>query len=357
MGAAISTNVSRTENEIISKAVNQCKRGTASNELYLKGITHDPAPTCKNPTFSVQQSAVVDADCFINALQNNMADTIKKMQATTQAGFGIAGSTNIDEGKQKINAALTNSCGGVSATQVIDAKDITSRACDMTFIQNATAQSKCKIDALQDAALKTESNMDAGATGASLASILFGSGSSVIVWIIGLVVVLGIIGGIGYYMQSDSDSGSSFSKFKSKIKSKKNKKKPNKKTDDEDNTQEGGRGKWYENTNYPLSILMVCMFLLSVFISQSKLTDSSKQLTPSDMLNFGNKVNELHLKEAFGRHSSTSSYNDGGVEWPDYNIYERAGGNNWVDKDIFGQDYVRDPNYYKDLDSYYNVQF
>ena len=198
MGAQVSTTVSETENEIITKSVNQCKRGVASNELYLQGFTHRAAPQCKNPTFSVEQSAVVDASCFINALQDNMANTIKNLSTTAQGGFGIQGATSIDRSKQLINAQLENICGGASSQNLVSHKDIETNACDVAFVQNASSKSKCEIEALQKAAIQTDTTMETGAKGASISDLLFGSGMSLIIW---AIVILVVLGGVYYYMK------------------------------------------------------------------------------------------------------------------------------------------------------------
>jgi len=352
MGAAVSIGVSKTENEIITKSVNQCKKATVSNEMFLQGITHDPAPTCKNPTFSVQQSAVVDADCFINSLQNNMADSIKNMKTTTQVGFGIAGSTSIEESKQKINAALENACGGVSATQVVNAKDIRSRACDMTFIQNANAKSKCKIDALQDAAIKTDTTSETGATGASLSSLLFGTGSSLIIWIIVIVVVLGGIGGLVYYMKKKKtdDSGDS--------------------DEGTDTTQEGGANNAFINPqSYPIIIGIVVLALIAMFISRSKLSDNT--ITMRDLENFQTKVTEAQCiarqiprtrplppictprpSPCVSRPTTPQSDN---LSWPNYSAYEKANGNIYPTVNLFTQEYYENPQHRTQLDDYYGL--
>lgn len=279
MGATISTSVSKTQNEIITKSVNKCKRGTASNELYLQGITHDPAPSCKNPTFSVNQSALVDADCFINALQTNMAESISKLQTTAQGGFGITGATNINEAGQKISASLENSCGGVSATQVVNAKDITSRACDMVFVQNANAKSKCKIDALQDNAIKTDNALTTDATGASLASLLFGSGSSIIIYAIAIVIILGGLGTVFYYVRKS------------------------------DNDQDGGcAGGIDKRTIGLLAFMALLLYVISKYMGWNL------PFTQSDDL--------LRFSRTYSEAQSIADKNT----WPAYDSYEKAGG-------------------------------
>lgn len=311
MGASISTSVSKTQNEIITKSVNSCKKGVASNEMFLQGITHDPAPTCQNPTFSVTQSATVDADCFINALQTNMADAISKLNTTAQGGFGITGATNINEAGQKISASLETTCGGVSATQTVTAKDITSRACDMVFVQNANAKSKCKIDALQENAIKTDNALTTDATGASLGSLLFGSGSSIIVYAIAIVIILGGLGTVFYYVR---------------------------KTDRDD--QDGGCGK----TTYTQIAVFLAFLALALIIISKYMGWKVPVFDDGDLLKFTRTYNEaqavadihdqIDLQTNIGLQTNMA-----GAGWPSYVAYEKAGGLHDQGKNLFPDHY------------------
>jgi len=333
MGVTASTSVSKTDNQIITKSVATCKKASVSNELYLQGITQDPAPSCKNPTFMVSQSATVDADCFINALQTNMADAISKLKTGAQGGFGITAATNVNEASQKISASLETTCGGVSATQVINAKDITSRACDMVFIQNANAKSKCKIDALQDNAIKTDNALTTDATGASIGSLLFGSGSSIIVYAIAFVIIIGGLGTIAYYVS----------------KSKKD--------------QDGGCSGMKASHKQAIGLVALVALLLYV-VAKYFGWNGYESMGSGDLLKFNRTYNEAQAVAKIHEDIRSSMNTDtpvriegntGDRSWPSYASYEKAGGLHDKGLNLFPTHYGTGMSHDANLDNYFKT--
>lgn len=262
MGAGISSNVSEATSSVITSSVNKCKKGVASNELYLSGITHDPSPGCKTSSFNVNQSALVDADCFINSLQNNLVENVSKLTADAQAGIGVAVANNSSINKQNLESRLENICSGASSTNMVAAKDITSHSCDMTFVQNASAKTKCKIDAIQDAVVKTETVLASTATGASLGSLLFGGGIGGAVG--GIVIVLILIAAAYAYYKYRSGGMK----------------------------QMGGVDNFSlsDKKTYPVAIILTLLILVAVFVAYSRTNDT--QLTVVDLTNFQSKLSE-----------------------------------------------------------------
>lgn len=372
MGVGVSTNVSEATSSVLTTSVNKCKKGAASNELYLSGVTHDPSPGCKTSSFNISQSAVVDADCFINALQNNLVENVSKLTADAQAGIGVAVANNTSVNKQELNTKLENICAGASSTNMVSAKDITSHACDMTFVQNASAKTKCKIDALQDAVVKSETALASTATGASLGSLLFGGGIGGAVG--GIVIVLLLVAAAYAYYRYKTGGVSAVSDI---IRPRYRRPAPviDEQTDaspDAQDEQVGGDFNLFNKKNYPVVIIITLLILVGIFMAYSRTPNA--QLTASDLDNFQSKLFEAKKIANLETSTSTSTVSDIVNEQilPPYQNYRSSIVHNYesdqVQKqnllpvqmvyqnpsDIFEQPYMIGPVYYNDLDSYYN---
>lgn len=343
MGASVSSNVSEATSSVITSSVNKCKKGVASNELYLSGITHDPSPGCTTSSFNVNQSALVDADCFINSLQNNLVENVSKLTADAQAGIGVAVTNNTSVNKQNLESRLENICSGASSTNMVAAKDITSRACNMAFVQGASAKTKCKIDAIQDAVVKTETALASTATGASLGSLLFGGGVGGIVG--GIVIVLILIAAAYAYYKYKSGGI----------------------------RQMGGVDNFslFDKKTYPVAIILTLLILVVVFVAYSRTTDT--QLTVVDLTNFQSKLSEakkianLRATSSMVSDTNTDTQQSIGSNYyksPQVHNYESTQAQHHSQypvqmvyknpTDMFEQAYQTGPVYYDDLKSYYD---
>jgi hypothetical protein len=259
-----------------------------------------------------------------------------------------------------LESKLENKCGGASSTNLVAIKDITTRACDMTIVQNASAKAKCKIDALQEAVVKSDTTLASTATGASLGSLLFGGGIGGIVG--GIVIVLILIG-IAYYIYKKRTAATA-----------------------QLSAQIGGVDKFslFDKKTYPVAIILTLLILVVIFIAYSRTPDT--QLTVIDLTNFQSKLSEAKKIANLGTTSNTVSdtYQSQSYEpnyepsyepnyepsyYSDYNKspqvhnYESTQVQHHSSRpiqmvyqnptDMFEQAYQTGPVYYDDLKSYY----
>ena len=364
MGASVSSNVSQTDNQTITNSVNQCNKGVASNTLFIQGFKHDPLPSCQNPSFNVNQSASVDATCFINAMQDGMAQSLTNLNANTTAGFGLSGSSNVNDSKQKIVQNLQNICGGASSTQLVAAKDIETKACNVVFVQNATAQTACQISALQDATIQTDSTLQAQSAGASLASFIFGSNLGISMMM--LIAIIVVVGG-GYLIFKNYGSGAQPEEAVEtpEIEPEEN---------ETDETKSlggklfGGFGE-FNSENYSMLIIIIILFMAVIFIAFSR--SSNNKITMSDFGNFQNKISQAKkiagLEQSDQSEQSDDSYLSEPLrpnpirpkytywtdeEYPQYSWYERQTVSP-IPTNLFPISYTTKTMHHNTLDSYY----
>lgn len=152
MGAQASTNKNKISTEINSIAKNKCPTVSAVNEVSLKGVEITCPEFCAQIgqcKGGIQQTAMVESSCILNAQQDALSEAISKMDASVKSGLGLGASTNISDVKKKLRQEIENSCGTVSANNKISVADSKLNTCDNTFIQGATAKSQCQMAALQ----------------------------------------------------------------------------------------------------------------------------------------------------------------------------------------------------------------
>lgn len=205
MGGQAASSKSKVENDLVTKAFNSCPNVVASNTVNLSGVQFRPDlnPQCVNPKFEINQSAGVEADCVIKSLQDSLAETVSKMSAESQGGFGFQASQTVSDIKTQIEQITENNCGNQSATNVADIKDTLVTACDWHFVQNATAKSSCKLDSLQKLTNEVTSEQAATSTGLTLASFFTGYGGLTTIIMI-IIIGGGLYGGYSYYQENES---------------------------------------------------------------------------------------------------------------------------------------------------------
>lgn len=195
MGAQASTNVSKQKSDIVTQSYNKCPPVSAQNKTDIEGVKFNP-PTeiCLKygikPVFEINQNAGVKADCVISNLQDTLAEAISKLDAEAQGGLGFQASTNISDISAKITQTLDNSCGKLDAKNIIAIKDTEVTSCDWRFVQNATAQSSCKINNLQKLANKIETQEKAKTEGLTLGNFLLGNGPFVAIGMVIIIIVI-----------------------------------------------------------------------------------------------------------------------------------------------------------------------
>ena len=206
MGAQASTNKNKISTEINTSAKNRCPSVSAVNEVSLKGVEITCPEFCAQIgqcKGGIQQTAMVDATCVLNAQQDALSEAISKMDASVKTGLGLGASTNVSDVKKKLRQEIENSCGTVSANNKISVADSKLNTCDNTFVQNATAKSQCQMAALQkiqdkvvtDQVAKTEGYDPMGAMKA-YAYIIAGVIGLIMLIVVG-VIVKGSMGGSG----------------------------------------------------------------------------------------------------------------------------------------------------------------
>jgi hypothetical protein len=197
MGAQASTNKNKISTEINSIAKNKCPTVSAVNEVSLKGVEITCPEFCAQIgqcKGGIQQTAMVDSSCILNAQQDALSEAITKMDSSVSSGLGLGASTNISDVKKKLRQEIENSCGTVSANNKISVADSKLNTCDNTFVQGATAKSQCQMASLQKIQDKVVSDQVAATTGYDPMGAVKAY-AYVIAGIIGLIVlvVVGIL--------------------------------------------------------------------------------------------------------------------------------------------------------------------
>jgi hypothetical protein len=207
MGAQASTNKNKISTEINSIAKNKCPTVSAVNEVSLKGVEITCPEFCAQIgecKGGIQQTAMVDATCILNAQQDALSEAISQMDASVKTGLGLGASTNISDVKKKLRQEIENSCGTVSANNKISVASSKLNTCDNTFIQNATAKSQCQMASLQkiqdkvvtEQVAKTEGYDPMGAMKA-YAYVIAGIIGLIVLIIVGVIVKSTMGGGSG----------------------------------------------------------------------------------------------------------------------------------------------------------------
>ena len=210
MGASVSTNTSAVNNDFSSQEYATCGNTVASNTIDIHSLKYTQPPGCPADSkgFLAQQTSAVKADCVIGILQQNVADTVSKMNADAQAGLGFAVSTDSSNISNQIKNKISASCGDKSSTNQASISDTEVTACNLAIIQDASAQSSCAINTLQAITSNVQSTQDTSAKGGSLFGDLFGGMPSWIWIIIGIVVLLILAGaGFGLYRHFSGKKG------------------------------------------------------------------------------------------------------------------------------------------------------
>lgn len=208
MGVAASTNSTSIATKMIQSAYNSCPAVSSVNITTIKDVNFDPPPPqyCNPPSsFTVGQTASLDADCILGSLQSNISQEAAKLNATTQAGIlGLSASTNIADFKTSLANYTSNLCDKKSTKNFASIKDTTVRSCQFQVIQNATEKTSCQINATQDAASKVAASLSASSSG-FLGNFLSGNLLYIIIAIIIALVIVGTAA--GFYFKSQKNKG------------------------------------------------------------------------------------------------------------------------------------------------------
>jgi len=317
MGASVSTNTQKIENNMYNTSYQKCGSTGAVNTAIVKGVTFEPPADCDPPSsFDINQASKVDAKCLLSSLQNAAAAVSSNMNAKAKAGLGFAVSTNVSDTKNNISNYTSQQCANASTTQTADVEDTIIKSCYFKIAQDATVNQQCQINATQATIAKIASKQAASSKGGSLFGDLFGGVGGIITIVI-VIAVIAAVAGILFALLKKGGKG----------KSKKNKSKmmtedPDFGGDDDIELKEftGGFWNFQENINNPTSfmdklrknksmILLIILILVIIFISVvglSKTKVENKQLTEEDAQKFNDTLKEAHKIAGFDPRSTES---------------------------------------------------
>jgi hypothetical protein len=188
MGSA-SSQQSTTGQNIYDAVYNSCSPTVASNVLVYNKIIHDPHDNCPTSETDITQAARANADCLISNASEAIAKTAATLNSTANQGLGFAVSTNSSNNYLNLTNYVNNQCKDVSATDFQKVGELTVRSCNLHIVQNADANSVCKINTLQKVATQIDANLTATSTGLTLASLFTGYGNTLTT----LAIIAGIV--------------------------------------------------------------------------------------------------------------------------------------------------------------------
>jgi hypothetical protein len=206
MGASGSSTSSTTNNDIMTKAINGCGSITASNSANFKNVTVSPPEWCgPSATFTVEQGAVVDANCVIDAASKALVDNIVNGSADAKAGLGFSGSSTRQNISSDVKHIMESKCTDIKNINDIRLQNFVIKACNARIVQAANAQSLCQLKALQDLSVETSSTAGSTSSGWDPLSFLNNTTALIICAVISCIV-LGIFVVIAY-LRSKGSSG------------------------------------------------------------------------------------------------------------------------------------------------------
>ena len=306
MGASVSTNKSSIENNMLQSAYNSCGTVGSYNVTDLSGIQFLPPPECgSNSSFTIGQTATVDAKCLLTSLQKSAANVATKLSAQAQAGLGFAVSTNISDTVNNISQYSKNKCSNVSASNQASIKDTIIKACTFRVVQNANANQSCQINATQDAISNIATNEAANAKGASIWSLLFGSGGYGKIILIMILVIAIAVAALILVKHFTGKKGKKSTSGKHKTGKHKHKSSSIKITDlDSDLGQTGGLMSLFNSMNDPqafmnnlkknnsYTILVIVIIVILVIFLYNLFKNKDNKLTENDIQNIYQTINQ-----------------------------------------------------------------
>lgn len=198
MGASASVSNTSSTQDIMTKAINSCPQVSVSNTANLGKVIISPPSNCPGgSSFTLSQSAGVDASCVINAAQQAAVNQALQASAVAQAGIGLSASDSQQIINTKIQNIINNNCGDNLAANVINIPEITISACTSNIPQVANAKVACQLQNTQALSSQLQAANTSAASGLSLSLSSLGG-------IVVIIIILAIIGGLYYYYSQQS---------------------------------------------------------------------------------------------------------------------------------------------------------
>lgn len=198
MGASQSSGINTISNNITTDSFNSCPSVSANNSIIIDKANFNPNPQLcagTNPTFTLDQSAHIDAQCLIGNMTNATADAVSQLSGSAKGGLGYTGTDNQTAIAQRITSSVQNICADVSSTNQARLSDLDVTACTFKIVQNASANDMCVINNLQKFADQASAATKAEASGTTIGSLLFGNSLStgIFMFLLLIIIVVGVI--------------------------------------------------------------------------------------------------------------------------------------------------------------------
>ena len=279
MGVSVSTNVQTLKNDMITKSIQACGPTNATNIIDWQRVKIIVPPDCPGGSnINLTQASMVDAKCYLDALQSTAATTAQTLSADAQAGIGFAVGTNIANTAINIENVTDQKCAGQSSTNVLNFNDVTLEACDVTLVQNASSKAACQIKATTDIVNNVAIATNASSTGASLFGLLFGN-SKITIIIVAIAIIL-VVGGIAAaYLKSRSGKKSGKASVSTPV---------GKVSTEIDTDSLIGGG----DNNKPYIILIIVALLIVIVFLVNKSSNNQKEITETDIDKLNRTITE-----------------------------------------------------------------
>ena len=205
MGISGSTTVQGIDTNIYTTAANDCSTVSSENYFTMTNSTYYPPPGCPadQSSFNVDQTSVVNADCFIENMQQIAAQQTYNLSNDTKSQLGISVSATATMIQNTFSETVNNECTGESTTNSVTLDNDTINACGFYVIQNASSYQQCQINSTQKIIGDMTQDVVNTTSGSSVAGLLFGSGwTSILIWagLVFLIIAIVVIGIIIYFM-------------------------------------------------------------------------------------------------------------------------------------------------------------
>lgn len=208
MGTNISTVADEEYNNITQSALNACPNVNQNNTIDMSGVNFDPPSGCPDSSVTIDQQAVITADCAISSLQAAIATAALSLSVDNRGGLGFNIGTTVAETQNNISSITTNTCADQNQTNVISLTDVNFGQCNVSIIQSATDYDTCQINATQNMVASVAHQLAVQNQG--FLGGLFGSTAAIIAAIIIVVLLLlGIGFGAWYLLKGKGGAGES----------------------------------------------------------------------------------------------------------------------------------------------------
>lgn len=318
VGIGVSTSAQTLVNDWVSSSYQACDPVSASNTIKLTGVTITQAPGCppEDMTTDIDQATSVDATCLLGSLQTTAAQQATNISSSIDPGFlDFDVTSDFNTTYNNLQQYTTQACKDVSSTNMVDWDQVKLETCGFKITQNATANTSCQIQQVQDQMAKIATNITQEESGFSLGGII-----AIVAGVIGILIVIGIVlVAIFVFGKKNKNGDSTTDNAKPTTDNAKPTATPDASSDgNAGDTPEltGGQSK-SNNNKIPLYSIIIIGLLLLIAIFVSFSTTKNKCFTESDIYNFNKKIQEAREIA----HINSPYQNDISSQQENYNNY------------------------------------